>query len=189
MEKLSDFVKIYDIGDPDYNQFITDSISSIKENEWNTHQWYSYNGPAKTDNNKELSIHYPKSPQVKKVWKEYYHAALTKYLDELTYPTSVYFVSDVRYNRYDENTQMKRHHDHIRSLFDGMRKGIPVFTILGAMNPLSDYTGGEFVFDYFNEEVKLEMGQIMIFPSVFMYEHHVNEVTSGKRYTSVTWAF
>lgn len=189
MENLKDFVKIYNIDDTEFNQFVTDSISSIKDSDWSTHQWYSYDGPVKTENSTELSTYYTKSPQVKKIWREYHHAAIKKYLSEMTYQFPIYYVSDVRYNKYDENTEMKRHNDHIRSLFDGMRKGIPIFSILGAMNPLDEYTGGEFVFDYFNEEIKLEMGQIMVFPSVFMYEHHVNVVTSGKRYTSISWAF
>lgn len=189
MKELSDFVKIYNIDDPDYDKFVVESIDSIKDQEWSQHQWFSYNGPIERNNKKELSTYYPKSPATKRIWRDYQTAAVTKYIDELKFPTSIYFISDVRYNRYDENTQMLSHHDHIRSLFDGMKKGIPVFTILTAMNPLSDYTGGEFVFEYIDQEIKLEMGQIMVFPSVFLYQHYVKEVMVGKRYTSVSWAF
>lgn len=189
MDKLIDYVKIYTIDDPEFNEFVSQNVASIKDEEWVQHQWFSYNGPVDRANNKELSTYYPKSVFAKKKWREYNSAALDRYLKEMPYDTTLYGISDVRYNKYDTGTQMLRHHDHIRSLFDGMRKGIPVLTVVAGMNPSSEYTGGEFVFDNFDTEIKLEMGEIMVFPSVFLYEHHVNEVTSGKRFASVSWAF
>ena len=74
-------------------------------------------------------------------------------------------------------------YDHIHSLFDGQRKGIPILSILGVLN--EGYEGGEFVFfqDY---EVPLKAGDIMVFPSNFMYPHTVKELTKGERFTFVT---
>lgn len=189
MDKLIDYVKIYKIDDFEFNDFVTQNIASVKDEEWTQHQWFSYNGPVARENKKELSTYYPKSAFAKRKWREYNSAAIDRYLKDMPYETSIYCITDVRYNKYEVGTQMLRHHDHIRSLFDGMRKGIPVLTILGAMNPSSEYTGGEFVFDNFDTEIKLEMGEIMVFPSVFLYEHHVNEVTSGQRFAAVSWAF
>lgn len=37
---------------------------------------------------------------------------------------------------------MRKHYDHIHSIFDGQRKGIPVLSMLGILN--NDYEGGEF---------------------------------------------
>ena len=51
-----------------------------------------------------------------------------------------------------------------------------------------DYEGGGFFFfeDY---EVKLKQGDILIFPSVFMFPHRVEKVTKGIRNSFVSWAW
>lgn len=50
-----------------------------------------------------------------------------------------------------------------------------------------DYEGGEFAF--FNRELvyKLKKGSCIMFPSNFMYPHEIIPVTSGTRYSIVTW--
>ena len=50
-----------------------------------------------------------------------------------------------------------------------------------------DYEGGEFAF--FNREIKykLKKGSILLFPSNFMYPHEIMPVTSGTRYSIITW--
>lgn len=50
-----------------------------------------------------------------------------------------------------------------------------------------DYEGGEFAF--FDRELvyKLKKGDALMFPSNFMYPHEVMPVTSGTRYSIVTW--
>jgi predicted 2-oxoglutarate/Fe(II)-dependent dioxygenase YbiX len=50
-----------------------------------------------------------------------------------------------------------------------------------------DYEGGEFAF--FNRELtyKIPKGSALMFPSNFMYPHEVMPVTSGTRYSIVTW--
>jgi Rps23 Pro-64 3,4-dihydroxylase Tpa1-like proline 4-hydroxylase len=50
-----------------------------------------------------------------------------------------------------------------------------------------DYEGGEFAF--FNREIvyKLKKGSCIMFPSNFMYPHEIMPVTSGTRYSIITW--
>lgn len=50
-----------------------------------------------------------------------------------------------------------------------------------------DYEGGEFAF--FNREVKYKIpkGSALLFPSNFMYPHEIMPVTSGTRYSIITW--
>jgi predicted 2-oxoglutarate/Fe(II)-dependent dioxygenase YbiX len=81
---------------------------------------------------------------------------------------------------------MRSHLDHIHSLFDGKEKGIPVFSIVGNLN--DDYEGAEFYFwdDYV---VPLGAGDILMFPSLFMYPHGVKEARKGNRYSFVSWAW
>ena len=80
---------------------------------------------------------------------------------------------------------MRKHYDHIHSIFDGQRKGIPVLSILGVLN--NDYKGGEFL--VCDKEFKLKQGDMIIFPSCFMFPHEVKEVTEGTRYSWISWAF
>jgi predicted 2-oxoglutarate/Fe(II)-dependent dioxygenase YbiX len=50
-----------------------------------------------------------------------------------------------------------------------------------------DFVGGELVFSDLDLIVKPEAGMLVCFPSDHNYIHGVNPVTSGHRYTIVTW--
>jgi predicted 2-oxoglutarate/Fe(II)-dependent dioxygenase YbiX len=88
--------------------------------------------------------------------------------------------------QYKENKKMAEHCDHIIINETGTRKGIPVLSIIGSLN--DDYEGGEFIM-FQDEEIKLKQGDLMIFPSVFLYPHRVEPVTKGVRNTFVSWAW
>jgi len=80
--------------------------------------------------------------------------------------------------RYRENGFYKTHTD---SFYDAPRAVSCSF----AMN--DDYEGGEFAF--FGQKVKhkIKKGDALMFPSNFMYPHEVMEVTSGTRFSIITW--
>ena len=50
-----------------------------------------------------------------------------------------------------------------------------------------DYEGGEIEFDEFEVMLKPKKGQLLIFPSTFVYTHTVHPVTAGTRYAVVQW--
>jgi len=50
-----------------------------------------------------------------------------------------------------------------------------------------NYSGGEIEFPNFNITYKPKTGDILIFPSIFVYSHSINEITSGTRYAAVNW--
>jgi predicted 2-oxoglutarate/Fe(II)-dependent dioxygenase YbiX len=56
-----------------------------------------------------------------------------------------------------------------------------------SINLNDDYEGGEFAF--FDDELSysLRKGDVLMFPSNFMYPHAVKPVLSGTRYSIVTW--
>lgn len=91
-----------------------------------------------------------------------------------------------RYNRYLPGRVMAKHCDHIQSLFDGERKGIPTLTALAGLN--DGYTGGGLVF-FDGDTIELGKGDIAVFPSNFLFPHQVKEVTEGVRYSFVSWAW
>ena len=94
--------------------------------------------------------------------------------------------TDIRFNEYKENKKMALHCDHIRSMFDGERKGIPILSVLGALN--DNFEGGEFImFDDY--EIPFKKGDLMIFPSNFLYPHRVEPVKKGIRYTYISWVW
>lgn len=50
-----------------------------------------------------------------------------------------------------------------------------------------DYAGGDVEFPRFDLRVKSKASQLLIFPSNFIYNHMVHDVTSGTRYSVVQW--
>ena len=93
--------------------------------------------------------------------------------------------SPIRFNKYEVGNTMRKHYDHIHSIFDGQMKGVPIVSIVANLN--EDYEGSEFMCR--EKEIKLKTGDILMFPSNFMYPHEVKETTKGVRYSFVSWAF
>jgi hypothetical protein len=91
-----------------------------------------------------------------------------------------------RYNKYPKNSKMLEHCDHIHSIFDGKRKGVPILTGLIFLN--EGFEGGELVL-FKDSKIETEAGDLMIFPSSFLYPHRVDKVLEGVRYSVVSWAW
>jgi predicted 2-oxoglutarate/Fe(II)-dependent dioxygenase YbiX len=163
---------------------------------WEKHLWQNYGvvkerptfPPTELDvaestpeQNQQL---YPYIGESLKQYEE--HIKSNNSFDEFVSNCGLHIACPVRFNRYNTNTLMKSHHDHIHSLFDGERKGIPTLSIVGLLN--DNYEGGNFRFfkDY---EIELQQGDILIFPSIFIFPHRVDKVTKGTRYSFVSWAW
>jgi len=158
-----------------------------KDEEFDIHRFYNARDGTHHSYENELSVSSchieTKDLIMKEIWN-----TIQKYFDENKFAwfNSWNGYSEVRFNRYRTNTEMKLHCDNIHSLFDGPRKGVPTLSILGALN--NDYKGGELVF-WDDTVVELKAGEIMIFPSNFLYPHEVKLVTEGTRYSFVSWAW
>jgi len=94
-------------------------------------------------------------------------------------------VSNIRFNFYNKKSTMREHIDNIQSIFDGKEKGIPMLSIVGLLN--DDYKGGEFLMQ--DKLIPLKAGDILIFPSSFLYPHTVQHVKKGVRHSFVCWAY
>ena len=94
--------------------------------------------------------------------------------------------SQIRFNRYQSDQIMSKHCDHIYDLFSGTPRGIPILSMVGLLN--DDYEGGEFImFDDYH--IKLNTGDCLIFPSIFLYPHEVKPITKGIRYSFISWSY
>jgi len=185
---LADYLKVYEgFIEPEVCKA---AVKNLDAAEWTTHEFYNAATGTSHSYDHELSVSHQEIPEKelinRKVWE-----ALHKYVVEDMKDMHKWFgswngYSFVRFNRYDPTTQMKLHCDHIYTLFDGQRKGVPVLTVLGGLN--DDYTGGEFIM-WDSEVIKLPAGAIAVFPSNFLYPHEVRPVKSGVRYSYVSWAW
>lgn len=185
---LKHYVRVY----PHYKKEICDkTVEHLKNPDihFDSHTFYNpQTGEYKPKSgDKELETTWQDVPTKNNLRDELWFA-IDKYVKDLNLP---YFYgwqgySDLRFNRYDKNKQMAQHVDHIHTLFEGDRRGIPVLSIVGMLN--DDYDGGEFMlFDDWH--VPLKTGDVIIFPSVFLYPHRVEPITRGTRYTFISWVF
>jgi len=91
----------------------------------------------------------------------------------------------LKYIKYPVETGMKMHVDFIHELFDGQRRGIPILTVVGLLN--DDFEGGEF--NLIGVDQKIAAGDIMVFPSTFMYPHKIKVITKGCRHSFQSWVW
>ncbi len=158
---------------------------------WEQHEYTNKNFKSKSKNgDKELNISFgPNLTTTQKLmnltWK-----AIEKYVVIEKKGGKIFDgwggFSTLRFNRYKKGQLMSKHADHIHSLFTGEYRGIPILSIVCVLN--DNYEGGEFImFDDY--EIKFKAGDLIIFPSVFLYPHLVKPVKKGTRYSFVSWAW
>ena len=114
--------------------------------------------------------------------------SLVQYMDKFKGPgfNGWHGFSAIKFNQYQPTAIMTEHCDHIHGLFDGERKGIPILSVVGLLN--DNYIGGNFVM-FEDTVIELEAGDILIFPSVFMYKHRVEPILTGTRNSFVSWVW
>lgn len=170
-----------------------DTLTQIKYANFDQHKFYNHStgviAPVSGEN--ELDYFIDSTNErirnsnllIDKIWH-----GIKQYQTDLNLPwyDSWEGFSAIKYNRYTENKMMALHIDHIKSLFEGERRGVPVLTCLGLLN--DDYLGGEFMM-WGDEIIDIRQGDMLIFPSNFMYPHQVTPVKSGTRYSYISWVW
>lgn len=187
-QNLMDYVKVYENLIP--QDVCQKTIENLSKSNWQEHTFYNASTGKSVSYENELAVSWDNVPEKDYISKQIWFA-LERYIVKDFVDFHGWFAgwngyTSVRFNKYDQSTQMKLHCDHIHSMFDGQRKGIPVLTVLGALN--DNYMGGEFVM-FGDLEIKIPAGAVIVFPSNFMYPHEVRPVTSGVRYSYVSWAW
>jgi predicted 2-oxoglutarate/Fe(II)-dependent dioxygenase YbiX len=162
-------------------------IGLIENEKWESHGWLDpQEGVYFQNKSKEPSV-CNSSEIIQNILNPYILKAKDNYISKISYEPSSKIVTrfcHVRFNRYDAGQLMREHHDHINSLFTPPERGIPVLSMILGLN--DDYEGGDLIF--WNEiKFKISTGDIIIWPSLFLYPHQVSEITKNKRYTGVCW--
>ena len=187
-QNLMDYVKVYENHLPaDLCKSASDNLAKIN---WQQHTFYQAGSDSFVSYDHELAISHDDIPEKAEINKQVWFAVERYVLKDFASFESWFGgwngYTNIRFNRYDPTTQMKLHCDHIHSMFDGQRRGIPVLTILGALN--DDYEGGELMM-FGDHRIHLPAGAVVVFPSNFMYPHEVKPVKSGIRYSYVSWTW
>ena len=187
-QNLTDYVAVYENAIPmDVCKKIMDNLNFLN---WQTHTFSNYSLNQEISFEDDLYVspdEIPESEYLKqKVWDTLSDYFKNKISFAEEWYDGWYGFTPLRFNKYTPNTRMRLHCDHIQSMFDGDRKGIPTLTVLGTLN--KDYEGGEFVL-FQDHEVALPEGSLIIFPSNFLFPHEVKKIKKGNRFSFVTWVW
>jgi predicted 2-oxoglutarate/Fe(II)-dependent dioxygenase YbiX len=183
MNNLKDYIITLD-------NAITPALCDAILNEYtNSSDWLSaITSAGKTDAERQCSTIgvsfesvIQKNQQVRKDLDKYLYitaANVLKQYAELFLNTTIQEDSGYDLLRYEVGQHYKQHTDS----FKDRPRAVSCSFMLN-----DDYKGGEFAF--FDRELvyKLEKGSCIMFPSNFMYPHEIMPVTSGTRYSIVTW--
>lgn len=164
-------------------------IKQLQSCKWEDHEFYNsvQRVTRKLSGEQELEVTGELIPSydfiMKSLWDQ-----IKNYIDSFNFNwfTSWNGYTNLRFNRYRKNRKMAEHCDHIQSMFDGERKGIPILSLLCILN--DNYSGGEFIM-FKDKEIKLKQGDLLIFPSNFLFPHKVEPVTKGTRYSFISWVW
>ena len=167
-------------------------VQEIEKRNWKPHTWYNnVEGSYGSEETMELDVQ-GTSPELQQLLTPIIIQAGGAYNQNFAFlqcdrtQQIMNKFTTLRFNRYAPGQIMRQHVDHIHSIFDGQEKGIPVLSFI--LNFNDDYEGAKLFFwdDY---ELDLGKGDIVMWPSNFLYPHGVTEATKGKRYSAVTWAW
>ena len=182
----NDYIKVY------HNCFDKKILKNkteeaISTTHWEPHFWSdTVTGEKSSRSKKELESH----KGIRKHHK-YFMDTLHGYIGQYMKDVNNRFLggwagySQITYHRYKKGTDMAPHVDHIQSIFDGERKGIPILSVVGQLN--ENFSGGEFVIE--DKSIKMKAGDVLIFPSNFLFSHRVNTITKGTRLSFISWVY
>lgn len=168
-------------------------ITQLNKNKWSSHEWTYQNEVLQPTGNTEPEMIFVKdfSSTVAEINNEIVQnlqSAILEYLKKLDFDWFDRWdgYTAIKFIRYNKNQTMRNHCDHIHSMFEGERKGIPTLSIIGVLN--DNYEGGELVM-FEDKTIHTQAGDLIIFPSNFLFPHEIKPVTKGVRYSYVSWVW
>ncbi len=176
------------------------AISELSECKWIKHEWYTPTPPLPVFQNlppvgrdnegevidMEMGEAEKKLEEINDFLIENLRAIICEYIESFNFDWFGGWegYTGIKFIRYFPGQEMKVHCDHIHSMFDGERKGVPILSIIGHFN--DDYKGGE-TYMFEDKKIDTKQGDILVFPSNFIYPHKITPVTKGVRYSYVSW--
>ena len=176
-------------------KYCDNCIYELNRCTWENHEWYNSRIASQDEKisagDKELEVLHSEmfSFNIEKINEtivQKLHSTILEYIESFKFDWFYEWTgySAIRFNRYFSGKIMQNHCDHIQSMFDGERRGIPILSIVGILN--DDYEGGELIM-FEDKKIDTKKGDILIFPSNFLYPHEITPVTKGVRYSYVSW--
>jgi hypothetical protein len=183
MKQLSDYIVVLE------NVVPNDLISAIHREYIASNDWIAAETVSGTDiktrNCSTIGISFSnviaKNPVLRTHIDAEIHTATRKILAKCCGKfTNLQVTSDTGYDllRYETNQFYTEHTDSFSTTTRALSCSI-------ALN--DGYEGGEFAFFGRELSYKIPKGSAILFPSNFMYPHEIMPVTSGTRYSIVTW--
>lgn len=184
---LKDYIKVYkQFLDPKHCSQLIENLAGAK---WGKHRFYSAATDSRSHHGDDCDTTIEHIPGKDNVQESIKNAIWEYTLRDMAHMNKWFGLpsafTNAKFNKYNKLTRMNIHCDHIHSIFDGNAKGVPILSILGALN--DNYKGGELFLC--GEHIDLKAGDIVIFPSNFLYPHEVKPVQSGTRYSFASWAW
>ena len=107
------------------------------------------------------------------------------------YNTKSFHCSEMIIRRYNEGSEFKYHHDDIiAEIFPHwFLRRQNILTCNFYFSDAKDYEGGDLKFTCSDKKYHTSMGDIIIFPSNWMFYHEVQKITQGKRYSGTVWLY
>jgi prolyl 4-hydroxylase len=96
---------------------------------------------------------------------------------QMRYNLNMQYMEAINYVRYTPGQHFQVHADHGFSY---------TCTVSSVMYLNDDYEGGELWFPYLDLTFKAEAGDIVLFPSTYIFAHAAKPVISGTKYSAVT---
>lgn len=180
--ELLDYVKKYRLP-----QDILDYHFTLEFDKWTHHQWYA-RGQERTVEERDPEINYICDSESHNIFSPVVYDLVKTYCREHSPDEMVKYLSPPRLNKYSVGDYMKEHADLIYSLFRSAspeQQGVPVLSVITDVS--EEYTGGQLLIC--GQDMEMTPGDVIIFPSAFMYRHEVLPVTSGTRISIVNWAW
>ena len=174
--------------------YCEDVIQKISTSIWKEHKWIGVpepylsalpDGPNSLNGHGCANITKPVSDIVNNI-TDGLRSVILEYIKSYNFDWFSNFedYTSIKLFQYKLEQSMQLHCDHVRDIFDG--KGVPIFSVLGSFN--DDYSGGELIM-FGDTKIEINQGDVIIFPSNFLYPHRVSPVTEGIRYSYISWGW
>lgn len=127
-----------------------------------------HEGPDLSESRKSLN----------KIWQYAYDMQIDAVKDYCKmYSIEMNYWEAMNFVKYENGQHFQEHSDHGFSY---------IATVSLVSYPNDDYDGGELYFPKINLSIKPEAGDIVIFPSTYLFSHRAMPVKSGTKYSIVT---